>query len=131
MLPVESIGDPHEGVFVGDEEFGVRAAAREPEDAFAGAPAAGVGADRRDLTRELHPRNVRWRAGRCRVAAFALEDVRAVERRGAHAHQDLACGRHRTGAPLLRQHFRSAGSRDHDRAHGRVIHADNMARISA
>jgi hypothetical protein len=85
----ERIGDRHQLALVDDGQLGLAAAADDAHDAVALGEPLRPGAAGDDLAGQLEAGDVGGHAGRGRIAAAALEQVRAVEPGRADAHEDL------------------------------------------
>ncbi len=98
---------------MGDAIIGVTAAGNQRRDARAKAMNPGVRSERHDFPGDFQAEHV-GHAGRRRVVALALMDVRSIDARGFHANQNLAFSRNRAGAHLNFQRLRTArAGRDH------------------
>jgi hypothetical protein len=86
LLETEAGWNLGEMILRHDHVLGLRPARRDAEDALPRPPRPHLVARLIDLARELKPRNVGGRARRRGVVAAPLQQVCAVQPRGAHAH---------------------------------------------
>ncbi len=112
-------GGNRQGIgFVNAAEFGVAAARDKGADLLPQPVKARFRPRCYDLAGNLKPGNV-GRAGRWRVGALPLQDVRAIDAGGGDLDQDLGLARQRHRPGLRHQHLRPAGGRNGDRGHRR------------
>jgi hypothetical protein len=88
--PIELFRDRHEDALVDSRQLCLPAPADDAHDAIAWLEARGAGPALEDLSGELEPGNVRWRAGRSGIEAATLHHVGAVETGGVDADEDFA-----------------------------------------
>ena len=112
----KALGDRQGLHILGDAVFGIAAAIDERADLVADFPARDAGADSRYLTRDLETRQRRM-AGRRRIGAHALLNVRSIDAGGSDLHEDLAVAhlRYRHGRRL--KDFRAAFAVERDAGH--------------
>ena len=98
-------------------EARIAAARHEGAYAVADLPAPTLVRDRDHGARHFQPWDVRRRAGRRRVSALPLQNVRPVHARGGHPDEHFAGLQRRHRPPLRFQHLRAARRAHHDRGH--------------
>ena len=102
--------------FVRGAILGVAAARNQRHHLVAGLEARGASAERNDFAGDLEAWNVAG-AGRRRIVAGALRDVRPVDAGGRDLDQDLVLARRRHGPLLRHQRLRPAGLWNADGGH--------------
>jgi len=118
---VRQFADRHRVVLVGEAIFGVAAAAHQRHDAVPDFPARHAGTERDDLAGDFEAGNIRC-AGRRRIAALALHDIRAIDAGGCHLDQDLTVAGRRHCALFGHERLGSAGGLDANDGHaGRKV----------
>jgi hypothetical protein len=76
--------------------FGVTATAGYPEDTVAVTPTPGILAAAHDLAGKFDPGNVTRSPVRRGISSAPLEEIGPIQRRGAHAYENLAAARFRS-----------------------------------
>ena len=123
LLVREPVGDARHVPLVHGDAVGQTTAADDPEHAVADLPAEHRSAGRDHRPTHLEPGYVGDRAGRRRVVAGALHQIRRVEPRMRRGDHDLVRLGHRIGPFLEPHHLGPARSREHDGAHRRSLPA--------
>ena len=98
--PLERVGHGHGGALVDECQLGLSAAADHRHHALPLGETARAGAERGHLPGKLEAGYVLGLAGGRRIGPAPLQHVRAVQPRGAHAHQDLPVAGLRIGVLL-------------------------------
>ena len=117
IVPRHFGGDPRQLALVRDGKLRVPAASDDSEHTIADGPSGDAASELCDLTSDFESRDVRGRAGRCRIASLPLHEIRAIQRGRVHPHQHFAVSRKRTGNVEDLENLRTARSGDDGRAH--------------